>query len=126
MQRNSRITTGNNDEQAISFVLHSDVVVLANKGKELGKKRKNERKFGPCTIFAKTQKITCFSLVILRKRKFRLFRRARKSTFFFSIGVIFLLKSPTTLVQYAICDTREFIESTRSIQTLPFEILKGK
>lgn len=44
MQRNSRITTENNDEQAISFVLHSDVVVLANKRKKKKKKQgKRER-----------------------------------------------------------------------------------
>lgn len=63
MQRNSRITTGNNDEQAISFVLHSDVVVLANKGKEQGKRERTKENLNRVRYLPKRKRLPVFLLL---------------------------------------------------------------
>lgn len=61
MQRNSRITAGNNDEQAISFVLYSGLVFPRQRGKgEKERERGKGNKFEQRTIFARTGEITCF------------------------------------------------------------------
>lgn len=63
MQRNSRITTENNDEQAISFVLHSDVVALANKRKEQGKRERTRENLDRVRYLPKRKRLPVFPLL---------------------------------------------------------------
>lgn len=63
MQRNSRITTENNDEQAISFVLHSDVVALANKRKEQGKRERTRENLDRARYLPKRKRLPVFPLL---------------------------------------------------------------
>lgn len=63
MQRNSRITTENNDEQAISFVLHSDVVALANKRKEQRKRERTKENLDRVRYLPKRKRLPVFPLL---------------------------------------------------------------
>lgn len=63
MQRNSRITTENNDEQAISFVLHSDVVALANKRKEQGERERTRENLDRVRYLPKRKRLPVFPLL---------------------------------------------------------------
>lgn len=63
MQRNSRITAENNDEQAISFVLHSDVVVLANKRKKQGKRERTKENLDRVRYLPKRKRLPVFPLL---------------------------------------------------------------